>query len=79
MSGGMALINTALATRFDSVAADVAGDFATAGGMANVHGVFEVERFREGGQIVGVGVHVVAVRRSALERPWPRRSWAMQR
>jgi hypothetical protein len=59
------------------VAADVAGDLAAAGGVADVDGIFEVEVADEFGEIVGVGVEVVAV--EGLARPWPRRSWATQR
>ena len=44
-----------------AVAADVAGDFAAAGGVADVDGVLQVELFEQRRQIVGVGVHVVAV------------------
>jgi hypothetical protein len=44
-----------------AVAADVAGDFAAAGGMADQDRVMQIQRLNEGGQIVGVGVEVVAV------------------
>ena len=44
-----------------AVAADVAGDFAAAGRVADVDGVLQVERFDELREVVGVGVHVVAV------------------
>ena len=44
-----------------AVAADVAGDLAAAGGVAHVDCVFEVEVVDELGEIVGVGVEVVAV------------------
>ena len=43
------------------MAADVAGDFAAAGGVADVDRVLQVERFDERREVVGVGVHVVAV------------------
>ena len=43
------------------MATDVAGHLAAAGGMADQHGVMQIERFDERRQIVGVGVHVVAV------------------
>ena len=46
---------------FRAVAADVASDFAAAGGVADVDRVLQVERFDERRQVVGVGVHVVAV------------------
>ena len=44
-----------------AVAAEVAGDFAAAGGVADHDGVLEVEEVVELGEIVGVVVHVVAV------------------
>ena len=43
------------------MAADVAGDFAAAGRVADMDRVLQVERFDELRQVVGVGVHVVAV------------------
>ena len=43
------------------MAADVAGDFAAARGVADVDRIPQVERFDERRQVVGVGVHVVAV------------------
>jgi len=42
------------------VSADVAGDFAAAGGVADMDRVLQVERLDERGEVVGVGVHVVA-------------------
>jgi hypothetical protein len=42
------------------VTADVAGDFAAAGGVADVDRVLQVERLDEFREVVGVGVHVVA-------------------
>ena len=44
-----------------AVAADIAGDFAAAGGVADMDRVLQIERSTERGEIVGVGVHVVAV------------------
>ena len=41
--------------------ADITGDFTAAGGVAHVNRVLQVELFRELRQIVGVGVHVIAV------------------
>ena len=38
----------------------------------------QVEVLDERGDVGGVGVHVVAVG-VCVERPWPRRSWAMTR
>jgi hypothetical protein len=43
------------------VAADVAGDFAPARGVADVDRVLQVERFDERREVVGVGVHLVAI------------------
>ena len=48
-----------------AVAADVAGDFAAAGGVADVDRVLQVERLDQRREVVGVGVHVVAVPRLA--------------
>ena len=44
-----------------AVAADIAGDFATARGVADVDRALQVQLFDERRQIVGVRVHVVAV------------------
>ena len=43
------------------MARDVAGDFTATGGMADVNRVFEVERVDQRREVVGVGVHVIAV------------------
>ena len=48
-----------------AVAADVARDLAAAGRVADVHGVAEIERRDERREVVGVGVHLVAVPRLA--------------
>src|ERR1022692_1419475 len=40
---------------------NVTGNFSTAGGVTHMDGVFQVELFREGCEIVGVGVHVVTI------------------
>jgi hypothetical protein len=56
----------------------VARHFPSARRVPDVDGLLEVERLHQGRKVVGVGVHVVAVP-GWLERPWPRRSWAMQR
>jgi hypothetical protein len=48
-----------------AVAADVAGDFAAAGGVADHGGAVEIEGNEELGEIVGVGVHFVALPRLA--------------
>ena len=45
-----------------AVAADVARDFAAAGGVAHQRDVLEIERLDHGGQIVGIAVHVVSGR-----------------
>ncbi len=42
-----------------SMATDVAGDFAAAGGVADERGLREIERFDDGCKIVGIAVHVV--------------------
>ena len=47
------------------MAADVAGDLAAAGGVADQDGVVQVERLDQLREVVGVGVHVVAVPRLA--------------
>src|SRR5208283_614275 len=41
--------------------ADVTGDFSTAGRVAYVDGILQVQFFSKGGKIVGVGIHIVAV------------------
>ena len=46
---------------FRAVATDIAGDFATARGMADMDRVRQVERFDKRRQVVGIGIHVVAV------------------
>ena len=46
-----------------AVAADVTRDLAAAGRMADVDGVLQIQCFHERGEIVGIGVHVVAVPR----------------
>ncbi len=43
------------------MASDVAGHLPAAGGMADQDRVFQIERFDEFREIVGVGIHVVAV------------------
>ena len=43
-----------------SVARDVTGDFAAAGGVADVHRVFQVELGGEFGDVRGVSIHVIA-------------------
>jgi len=58
--------------------ADVAGDLAATGGMANVHGIVQVELGDQVIEIVGVGIEIIAVP-GLCERPCPRRSCAMQR
>jgi len=54
------------------MAGNVAHDLAAAGGMADMHGVLEVEMRRQRGEIVGIVIHVVAVRdlaRAAVAAP----------
>ena len=43
------------------MAANIAGDFAAARGVADVDRVLQVEFFDQRREVVGVGVHVVAV------------------
>src|SRR5262245_40616106 len=43
------------------MARDVAHDLAAAGGMANMHGVLEIEMRGHRGEVVGVVIHVVAI------------------
>src|ERR1035437_2066504 len=45
---------------FRAVATDIAGDFATTRGEAYQSRAFEVERFHESREVIGVGIHVVA-------------------
>src|SRR5664280_2033355 len=45
---------------FRAVATDIAGNFATTRGEADQSRVFEIERFDESRQVIGVGIHVVA-------------------
>src|ERR1019366_7254347 len=45
---------------FRAVAADIAGDFTTSSGEADQNRAFEVERFDQSREVIGVGVHVVA-------------------
>lgn len=45
------------------MAADVAGHFAAAGGVADQRGALDIQRVEHGGQVIGVGVHVVALGR----------------
>ena len=52
---------------FGAVTADIAGDFAAAGGVANVDHVLQVERLNKLREVVGVGIHVVAL--PGLARP----------
>ena len=52
-------MRTALATRFGSMPADVARDFAAAGGVAHQRGVLQIKRLDHGRKIVGIAVHVV--------------------
>jgi hypothetical protein len=48
-----------------AVAANVAGDFAAVGGVADMDRVFEIEFLHELREVVGIGVHVVAAPRLA--------------
>src|SRR3981081_1335737 len=42
---------------------DVACDLATTGGVAHVDCIFQVKLFGEGGEIIGISVHLVTVPR----------------
>ena len=44
-----------------AMAADIAGDLAAAGGMADQHDVLQVEFLDQARQVVGIAVNVVAV------------------
>ena len=61
MIGGTALISTAFATRLLTVPGDVVHDLAATGRVPDVDRVVQVEVRGQGGQVVGVVVHVVAV------------------
>ena len=56
----MALMRTALATRLGTEPADITSYFTAACGVADVDGVGELELLDEFGEVVGVGVEVVA-------------------
>jgi len=43
------------------MAADVVGDFPTTGRMADQHDIAQVQRLDQRREIVGVGIHVVAI------------------
>src|ERR1700682_1396968 len=47
------------------MAADVAGDFASAGRVADMDCVLQVARFDKSREVVGVGIHLVALPRLA--------------
>src|ERR1039458_7496147 len=44
-----------------AVAADVASQLSTAGGVSNVDRILQIQGLGEGGKIVGIGIHVVAI------------------
>src|ERR1019366_7348563 len=52
-----------LGQAFRAVATDIAGDFATTGGKPDQSRAFEIERFDESREVIGVRIHVVAVPR----------------
>ena len=73
------------------MAGDVVHDFAAAGGMADMHGVLEVEMRRQRREVVGIVIHVVAaadLARAAVAAPvmgddaealaWKNSIWASQ-
>jgi hypothetical protein len=61
ISGGMAPSSSTLATRVGAVAVEVAGHLAAAGGVTDQDHILEVEGVEELGEVVGVGVQVVAI------------------
>ena len=61
ISGGTAETSTSLRDAPGAVPADVVDDLAAAGGVADEGEVAEVERVDQAGEVVGVGVHLVAV------------------
>ena len=65
MIGATALTSTALATRPGLGAGDIARHFAAAGRVADMDGVFQVERIGQRDHIGDIGVHVVPGRRLA--------------
>jgi hypothetical protein len=54
-----------LGNTFGAMASDVTGDFSAARGMADQDSAVQVEGFDEIRKIIGIGVHLVAVRRLA--------------
>ena len=52
---------TRLGDPLRAVAADITSDFTAARGEAEQHSILEVERLDERREIVGIGVHLVAV------------------
>ena len=44
---------------------NIARHHSPAGGVANQHGVLQIERFHQLGEIIGVGVHVITLPRLA--------------
>jgi hypothetical protein len=72
ISGGTAPDQHGLGHTLRTVAADIAGDFAAAGRVPDMDRVLQVERFSQFRQVIGVGVHGVAVpqlARSAVTAP----------
>ena len=78
MIGGTAPISTALRDAALAVPGDIARHLAAAGRMADMDRVLQIEMLDQGGDVVGVVIHVMAVA-VWVERPWPRRSWAITR
>ena len=58
----MELISTAFATRPLPCLRDVARHFASAGGVADVNGVFQIKRLRDFGDVARISIHVVPFR-----------------
>jgi hypothetical protein len=65
ISGGTRADQHSLADALRAVTSNVAGNFTAAGGMPDVDHIFQVELLNQHGEIVGIGVHFVAVPRLA--------------
>src|SRR6266436_9216668 len=61
ISGGTALISTALATRWVPCLPRYRATSPPPVGVTNVNGISQVKRFDQRGQIIGVRVHLVSV------------------
>ena len=59
MIGGTAEMRNCLSNALPSVPADIAGYFAATRGVANQHGVFEVQMVDDSRQVVSIAIHVI--------------------